>query len=102
MNKLIKDGKVAVLVSHGYGAGWSTWSQDETRVFNPRIAAAVIDEVPLPELLQIAKEEYPHDYLGGVDGLVVHWVPQGTAFRIHEYDGSESLEYIGPISYHVA
>ena len=24
-----KDGKIGVLVSHGFGAGWSTWGSDE-------------------------------------------------------------------------
>ena len=28
MEKIIEDGKVAVLVSKGYGAGWSTWNLD--------------------------------------------------------------------------
>ena len=28
MNKLIRDGKVAVLISPEYGAGWSTWNYD--------------------------------------------------------------------------
>ena len=26
MNKVIRDGKVAVVVSPGFGAGWSTWA----------------------------------------------------------------------------
>jgi hypothetical protein len=28
VEKYIKDGKVAVLYSAGYGAGWSTWNYD--------------------------------------------------------------------------
>jgi hypothetical protein len=27
-----------------------------------------------------------------MDDLEVAWLPVGTAFRIHEYDGSESIE----------
>ena len=26
IEKVVRDGKVAVLVSPGYGAGWSTWN----------------------------------------------------------------------------
>ena len=26
MEKIIRDGKVAVAVSYGFGAGWSTWN----------------------------------------------------------------------------
>ena len=29
MNKIEKDGNVAVLYSPGYGAGWSTWNDDK-------------------------------------------------------------------------
>ena len=35
---------------------------------------------------------YPDMYTGGMDDLTVAWLPVGTAFRIHEYDGSESIE----------
>ena len=31
MEKIIEGGKVAVLVSKGYGAGWSTWNHDVSR-----------------------------------------------------------------------
>jgi hypothetical protein len=27
-----------------------------------------------------------------MDDLMIAWIPVGTAFRIHEYDGSESIE----------
>ena len=29
IKKVEKDGKIAVLVSGGFGAGWSTWMDDE-------------------------------------------------------------------------
>jgi hypothetical protein len=32
-------------------------------------------------------------YLGsGFDNLIVDWIPQGTRFKIIEYDGSESIQ----------
>jgi hypothetical protein len=46
MEKVIKSGLVAVLISPDFGAGWSTWNSE------------------IPEII----------------------------FRIHEYDGSETLE----------
>ena len=27
-DKVIRDGKVAVIISPGFGAGWSTWADD--------------------------------------------------------------------------
>jgi len=35
MTKYIRDGKVAVLYSPGFGAGWSTWNDDEYRMSQP-------------------------------------------------------------------
>jgi hypothetical protein len=31
-------------------------------------------------------------YYGGADDLQVKWLPVGTHFHIHEYDGAESIE----------
>jgi hypothetical protein len=31
MEKVIRDGKVAVLYSPGYGAGWYSWNRDQVR-----------------------------------------------------------------------
>jgi hypothetical protein len=91
MDKLIIDGQVAVLVSHGYGAGWYSWDGDENALFDPVLAQALLDGKSMDELTRIASERYPDVYLGGLDGLTVHWVPVGQRFRIEEYDGSEGL-----------
>jgi hypothetical protein len=92
MNKLIRDGNVAVLVSGGYGAGFSTWCYDVEGIeFEPTVAQMVLDEVDNEEILEYLDKTYPDNYWGGIDGLYVHWVPEGTKFVIEEYDGSESL-----------
>lgn len=100
MEKLVKNGCVAVLVSHGYGAGWYTWECDERMLFDLVLAEMLEDGRALEEdtewlekIEQVAKERYPDAYLGGLDGLTVHWVPEGSRFRIEEYDGSESLVF---------
>lgn len=101
MGKLIRDNKVAVLVSPGFGAGWSTWNDGDDLVFNERIALAVLgesDETPL----QAAKAEYPDAYHGGVENLCVEWLEVGTAFQINEYDGSESLEIADSVNWNIA
>ena len=45
--KYIKDGKVAVAYSPGYGAGWSTWESNnalkDTMVFHPDIIKMILD-----------------------------------------------------------
>lgn len=99
MEKLIRDGKVAVLVSRGYGAGWYSWINDERVLFDPVIAQMVLDEKSSEEILKCAQKRYPDAYLGGVDGLDVEWIEEGSAFRIDEYDGAESIEFLGNVNW---
>ena len=88
MEKIIKDGKVAVAVSYGYGAGWSTWNSIDPMDarFNQLFLDGNIAEV---ERICDAEEL---GYAGGAEDVVIEWVPVGTEFIIHEYDGSESLQ----------
>ena len=92
MNKLIRDGRVAVLVSPGHGAGWSTWnSEHEEILFDPAIVEFV-EHNRWEELEVYVKLKYPGIYAGGLEGLAIEWIPQGVRFRVNEYDGSESIE----------
>lgn len=95
VQKLVRGGKVAVLYSPGFGAGWSTWASSEyTReqlIFSPELAAAVADGAPMEARLGIAKRLFPGQYDGGVNQLKVTWLPEGQPFAIEEYDGSESV-----------
>ena len=96
MDKVIRNGQVAVLYSPGYGAGWYSWHNDERLVFHPDLVALVeqkrhheITEELIAEILEIDENEVP--YLGGVKDLRVEWLELGTAFKISEYDGSEAI-----------
>jgi len=94
MEKLIRDGKVAVIYSPGFGAGWYTWNQTEyghEMLFDP-VLASYVDEGKIDEALTYVNVRFPEAYRGGVEDLSVQWIPVGTAFRIHEYDGNESIE----------
>ena len=90
MKKLIQDGKVAVLVSPGFGAGWYSWHHIEELIYDPSIVEWV-KEGAVGKILTYMELKYPDAYCGGVENLTVHWVPAGAKFRIDEYDGSESL-----------
>jgi len=90
MQKLIRDGKVAVLYSPGYGAGWSTWGLPMEAVFHPELAEATLAK-DSDRMQAIAKREWPDEYLNGLLNLTVAWLPEGTQFRIDEYDGYESV-----------
>ena len=101
MTKLIKNGKVAVLVSHGFGAGWSTWG-DEESCLDGELAQAILNEKPKEDILTIAEKNWPDQYQGGLMDCEVYWVEQGDAFRINEYDGNESLEFLGEVDWRIA
>ena len=98
MNKVIRDGKVAVIVSPGFGAGWSTWSyrgEEDYRdfmLFDPTLVDMIERSESAETIETYVTFVHPGTYCGGADALTIQWLPVGTAFRIHEYDGSESVE----------
>jgi hypothetical protein len=117
-----------VLYSPGYGAGWSTWADDEYREFSMYYEPIIqflesggkfveSDEgsgswssgpktEPHPILAKFIEDlrakfgENAHFYLGGAYQLRVAHVPDDCLFRITEYDGSESIAYRDSIDWY--
>lgn len=92
MEKVVRDGKVAVLVSPDYGAGWYSWNQDYPQcLYDPDVVSWVENgkQGTVPDLEEKYNANYFYD--GGAQDLKIVWVPIGAKFRIQEYDGSESL-----------
>jgi len=94
MNKYIKDGAVAVLVSPGFGAGWSTWSSSsDFMAMDAGLVQMKLDGASQEEAVAYAsKATGGHIYGGGWDDVKIEYVPVGDRFTISEYDGSESIE----------
>lgn len=92
MRKVIKNGKVAVLYSPGYGAGWFSWNEEYPEIVFDPVIVQYVEDKKLDELSTYMAMTYPDAYLGGMESLEVRWVDQGTLFRINEYDGSERIE----------
>jgi len=94
MEKVIRDGKVAILVSGGFGAGWYSWNTNHKELlYHPKVVAMVeqnkqneIDEEWCQKELGLS-----NIYCGGASNLTITWLPEGTPFKIDEYDGSEGL-----------
>ncbi len=102
-----------VLISPGFGAGWSTWNRGsreirEFMLFHPGLIAAIEAQKdlgcppsfshdsprpgsPLEQFVVEFREKFPGEepYLGGADQLKVKLVD--GQFIVEEYDGSESL-----------
>lgn len=88
--KITRDGKVAVAISPGFGAGWTTWNN--LSPFEPKI----IKMIELGKQNEITEEWCEvhlgeRFYCGGAKNLEIVWIPKGVKFSINEYDGSESI-----------
>jgi len=100
--KIVENGRVAVIYSPGFGAGWSTWNGDK---------AILCMHADLVRLLQsggtanqaetLGKQLTGEEYICvlGWEDCEIMWIPQGQQFEINEYDGSESVHVIGDGSY---
>jgi hypothetical protein len=99
MEKLIIDGKVAVLYSPGYGAGWYSWNLEHPEIVFDSAIVKLVESEKFNELETYMTLKYPDMYLGGMRDLVIKWLPLGTKFRIDEYDGNESVEILGDIDW---
>lgn len=103
-DKVIRDGKVAVIISRGFGAGWSTWNNSDAETaawcrHDPGLVAAV-EAGDIDKFRALAEAKDADLYIGGVDkdDLDIVWVAEGTPYYIHEYDGSERVVTTFPIA----
>lgn len=97
MEKYIKDGKVAVLISTNFGAGWFTWNRDYPEIlFDAEIVTEVLNGYfgNVERIKQIVERKYPQIYTGAIEELNVEWVDAGEKFIVEEYDGSESIRLL--------
>lgn len=84
-----------ILISPGYGAGWSTWHDipaKESLTFEPLIEAIEkhgVGSEEFTEALKLYEEKYPDEYLGGAGQLEV--VEVEGPFAVEEYDGNEYI-----------
>lgn len=104
-NKVIRDGKVAVLYSPGFGAGWSTWNMSEPQlIFDPVIVDFVLNKPDnwFEGIITYCEMVYPQVYTGGVDTLEVEWIAAGSRFIIEEYDGNEYIRTMDDTDWLVA
>ena len=102
MRKLSENGKVAVLYSPDFGAGWSTWNPNHPEIlFDPAIVK-LVEKEQYDELATYVELKYPGIYTGGLSSLKVSWVEEGKKFQIIEHDGSESVQTEDDIDWMIA
>lgn len=101
IEKVVRNGQVAVIISQGYGAGWSTWADTKENqyilTFHPKLVELIesgkVKEMEGAEVARWVESVLgiTDMYFGGWDGLCIRWIAQGTRFRIDEYDGAEYI-----------
>lgn len=107
--KVVRDGKVAVLVSPDFGAGWSTWNSEQHAailLYHPLLVQLVEEKTgtqeKLEEVLATLGLGDKHIYTGGWCDVTIEWLDEGAKFLVHEYDGSESLWIRDDVEWEVA
>jgi hypothetical protein len=101
------DVRVAILVSPGYGAGWSSWHGNKQQMCtDSRIIRYLYTDaknsISYEELMTkyMGFVEIPYD--GGFSNLEVEFVPAGSLYKIREYDGAEHVEIFDKSKWNVA
>jgi len=103
--EIIRDGRVAILYSPSHGAGWFTWHGVPELLRDPEVVHLVECREKVPDedkayfneqIEKYCEVTYGSDgkYYGGADQLAIEWIELGDKFRITEYDGAESIEYL--------
>ena len=92
MNKVVRDGRVAVLYSPGYGAGWFSWNTEFPELlFDPGLVD-LVGQDDKEKILAYVNLKWPDAYTGGLEDLQIEWLPVGTEFIIDETDGAELIK----------
>lgn len=87
-----------VLISKGYGTGWSTWNRKEM-AFDPDLIELFEKGCSIDDMYKACIDKGYTDvygagpYMAGFKGLKVIDVPANRYFRIKEYDGNEYIEF---------
>jgi hypothetical protein len=97
MKKVVRDGKVAVLISDGWGAGFHTWGAPVEAIFDPTLVD-LIERQQYEDAIKYVEATYPDD-VTAVEDLVVQWIPEGAKFIITEYDGNESISILDDVKW---
>jgi hypothetical protein len=117
-SKLVtEDGLVLVLVSDGYGEGWSSECRDPSlrkqMILDSRLVQFVASEDFDKKSEQIftdlcisvfSKDTFMSTYeislsVSGFSQLCIEMIPNNSQFRINQYDGNESVEIYNPKNY---
>ena len=110
VEKVIRDGMVAVLYSPGFGGGcWRLWQHKDDRgefvTFDRRLVEAAERGASHGEVKEMLEELFGGEMYISASGwadIEIAWLPVGTRFEITEYDGTEVIRIFDEFEYFVA
>lgn len=102
--------EVAVVYSPGYGGGWSTWYEVDATDARVAVLTLLSTEGMITLNLNGEPDEVyfkngkfsvygPDNFRNGLD---IAWLPAGTLYQVHEYDGSETVVRNHDMTWHIA
>jgi hypothetical protein len=91
--RVIRDGKVAVIYQPHHGLGWYSEHKIEALLFAPEIVFMIEKEESGSKVYEYCRRmKYGWSVMDTIcHGLSINWVPVSEEFRIHEYDGRETI-----------
>ena len=96
MNKVVRNGRVAVIHSCDWGAGWYSWHGVEELLYLPQLVESLerpwsdtYETRTRPMLEKVLTEHNLQTNL--IPDLAITWVPVGSRFFVLEYDGVETV-----------
>lgn len=91
-----EDGKIGVLVSGDYGAGFSTWNSEyyEFLCTDKTLVEMCINDKKEDDVGAYLESKGIDCFLDGWSDCRVEFVSKKTSFRIEEHDGYESIYII--------
>lgn len=91
MKKKLKGGKICVIYSPGYGAGWYSWHGITALLFDPTVVEMIERDAEATEIVEYCTTAYGDECYLAADDLAVAYVDTDDSFYIDEYDGAESV-----------
>ena len=88
------DGEIGVIVSPGFGAGWSTWGGSCDAGFllmDKTLVEMCLRSAPKSQVEEYLTKKGIDTYIGGWEDCEIEYLRCNTPFYVDEYDGSESL-----------
>lgn len=101
MNKVIRDGMVAVITASNYGGGWFSGHADLSALYDPELVEW-IESGKSDIKLEYFVGKFPEHSMSTLRHLRVTWIPVGAEFIIDEYDGFESVVLKDQVKWMVA